>query len=178
MRPHMDATVAAWQGRRQLVPSRPARYVRGMNDEYRAVPRNHLEEANEQAPWKARKLRPRKRKPGVSKPYRVLAPVLLEHLEHRRIVSMRKPPLPMYGSPLGPTDADGDESDALQTLPPQPCGGLTVVLQSGRGAADTMATNTPLEQNIAAWKRDLGLVAPNQEQEQESTQESDIRPNT
>ena len=44
-----DRSVAAWRRRRQLVPHRPARYVRRMEDEYRPVPSDQLAEVVEQA---------------------------------------------------------------------------------------------------------------------------------
>lgn len=107
----MGATVAAAAGARQLVPSRPARHDRRMEDESRPVPRDELEWDVEQALWKARKLLPRKREPGVFNPYRAAARAVVEHLERCRIVCLRKPPLPMHGYPRGLVGGDGNESE-------------------------------------------------------------------
>ena len=107
----MGATVAEAAGARQLVPSRPARHDRRMEDESRPVPRDELEWDVEQALWKARKLLPRKREPGVFNPYRAAACAVVEHLERCRIVCLRKRPLPMHGYPRGLVGGDGNESE-------------------------------------------------------------------
>ena len=82
-----------------------------MEDESRPVPRDELEWDVEQALWKARKLLPRKREPGVFNPYRAAARAVVEHLERCRIVCLRKPPLPMHGVPRGLAGGDGNGSE-------------------------------------------------------------------
>ena len=83
-----------------------------MDDDYRPVRRDALEETVERALEKARLLLPRKREPGVFNPYRAAAGVVVEHLERCRIVCVRKPPPPMHGSPRGPAGEDeGQASD-------------------------------------------------------------------
>ena len=77
-----------------------------MDEEYRPVPREALEETVERALEKARLLLPRKREPGVFNPYRSAASVVVEHLERCRIVCVRKPTPPMHGSPQGPVGED------------------------------------------------------------------------
>ena len=110
-RPHMVGTVAGWRTRRQLVPHPLARYVRRMDDEFRPVQKDELEEAVEQALWKARKLLPRKREPGVFDPYRAAAGVVVEHLKLCGITFWRKPPPPLPGSSCGLADEDANESE-------------------------------------------------------------------
>ena len=70
-----------------------------MEDEYRPVPRDELEEVVERALEKARKLLPPKREPGVFNAYRAAAQVVVEHLEPCRIVCVCKPPLRAHGHP-------------------------------------------------------------------------------
>ena len=77
-----------------------------MDDEYRPVPREALEENIERALEEARLLLPRKREPGVFNPYRAAAGVVVEHLVRCRIVCVRKPAPPMHGSPRGPVGED------------------------------------------------------------------------
>ena len=108
----MGATVAASARGRHLVPYRPARHDRRMEDGSRPVPRDELEWDVEQALRKASKLLPRKREPGVFNPYRAAARAVVEHLELCRVTCWRKPPLPPHGIPGGPSDRDGNEREA------------------------------------------------------------------
>ena len=83
-----------------------------MEDDYCPVPSDHLEEAIEQALWKARKLLPRKVEPGVLDPYRAAAHVVVEHLELCGIICWREQPPALPGRSRGLANEDANESQA------------------------------------------------------------------
>ena len=100
--------------RRPLVRAVQVRYVGPMKDGHRPVAGDELEADIEQAPWKARKLLPRKVEPGNFNPYRTAARAVAEHLERCGINCYRKPPIPLHGNPRGAGTVDGAGSKALE----------------------------------------------------------------
>ena len=103
-----------------------------MDEACRPVPRDRLEEAIEQALWKARKRLPVGVAPGHFNPYRAAAGAVVEHRGLCGITCWRKPPSPLHGSPRGAADGTEDDHEAATECPPLRSFLVTLELLSAR----------------------------------------------